>query len=93
MTDEDIEQNTKLFKRYSDLEKSVNDKLHSLEQDSIYEIEKYLEIMRIKDLGRQSNLMKRLVYISLFEKIAYEPLGKDKFRIILYPFTFLSEFL
>ncbi|MDD3263187.1 MAG: recombinase family protein [Candidatus Absconditabacteria bacterium] len=93
MTNGDIEQNTKLFKRYSDLEKSVNDKLHSLEQDSIYEIEKYLEIMRIEDLGNQSSLMKRLVYISLFEKIAYEPLEKDKFRIILYPFTFLSEFL
>jgi hypothetical protein len=49
--------------------------------------------MRIKDLANQTDLTKRLVYILLFEKIIYEPLGSDKFRIILYPFTFLSELL
>ena len=92
-TNENIEQNTRLFKKYSNLEKLVNDRLHTLEQDSIYEIEQYLEIMRIKDLASQPNLMKRLLYISLFEKIAYEPLENDKFNIILYPFNFLSELL
>jgi hypothetical protein len=49
--------------------------------------------MRVRDLSNQSSVMKRLVYLSLFEKIAYEPLGKDKFRIVLYPFIFLSELL
>lgn len=93
ITNEDIEQNTKLFKRYSDLEKSVNDKLYSIEQNSIYELEQYLEMIKIKDFVKQSVWMKRLVYISLFEKIAYEPLKNDKFKIILYPFIFLSELL
>jgi len=93
ITNENIEQNTKLFKRYSDLEKSVNDRLYSIEQDSIYEIEQYLEIMKIKDFVKQSVWMKRLIYILLFDKIIYEPLESDKFRIILYPFTFLSELL
>jgi len=91
--DENIETNTKLFKKYSDLEKSTNDEIHLVEQSSVYKIDKYLEIMRIKDFPAQTSAMKRLVYISLFEKIAYEPLGNDKFKIILYPFTFLSELL
>ncbi|MEI6673506.1 MAG: hypothetical protein WCL02_09855 [bacterium] len=54
ITNEDIEQNTKLFKRYSDLEKSVNDKLYSIEQNSIYELEQYLEMIKIKDFVKQS---------------------------------------
>ncbi|MEI6773869.1 MAG: hypothetical protein WCL18_03510 [bacterium] len=90
---QDIVTNTKLFKKYSDLEQLTNKELYSLEQSSIYRIDKYLEIMRIKDLANQTDLTKRLVYILLFEKIIYEPLGSDKFRIILYPFTFLSELL
>jgi len=91
--DEDIELNTKLFKKYSDLEKTTNDEVYSLEQSSVYRIDRYLEIMKIKDFPIQTSTAKRLVYISLFDKIIYEPLGDDKFNIILYPFTFLSELL
>lgn len=91
--DEDVEMNTKLFKKYSDLENITKDQMHSLEQSSVYRIDKYLEIMKINDLGNQTNSMKRLIYISLFDKIAYEPLEHDKFKVILYPFTFLFELL
>ena len=92
-TKEDIEKNAKLFKRYSNLEKTINDEIHSLEQFSIYKIDKYLEVMRIKNFATQSDSIKRLVYVALFEKIAYEQTGNNKFKIILYPFSFLSILL
>ena len=92
-TKENIEENTKLFKRYSNLEKTINDEIHSLEQSSIYKIDKYLEIMGIKNLANQTASVKRLVYIALFDKIVYEPIQNNKFKIILCPFTFLSVLL
>jgi hypothetical protein len=88
---EQVELYTKLFKKYSDLEHGISKELHAIEQNSILLINKYLDIMNIQDIKRQTEGVRKLVYISLFEKIVYEPLENNKFRIILYPFTFLSN--
>jgi hypothetical protein len=92
-SNEDINTNTKLFKKYSNLFQFTLEELHSIEHNSIYQIDKYLEIINIRDLSNQPESTKRLVYIAIFDKIIYEPLENNKFRIILYPFTFLSELL
>lgn len=90
---DNIESNIKLFKRYSILLKEANHKLFLLEQRWISQINEYLQILWISDLSKQSSHIKRLTYICLFDKIAYEQLGSNDFKIILYPFTFLSELL
>lgn len=91
--DENVELYTKLFKKYSDLVQYASEELHAIEQNSILLIDKYLDIMNIQNIKNQPEWTKRFIYISLFDKIIYEPLDGNRFRVILHPFTFLSELL
>jgi hypothetical protein len=92
--DDEIETNTKNFKKYSDLEKITSDKIHALEQNSIYMIDKYLEIMKVRDFPNQTTRIKRLVYISLLDKVVFDKkIDNGKYKLILYPFSFVCKLL
>ena len=92
--DDKIEANTKNFKKYSDLAKITSDEINALEQNSIYMIDKYLEIMKVRDFPNQTTRIKRLVYISLLDKVVFDKkLDNGKYKLILYPFSFVCKLL
>lgn len=86
-----IEANLKSFKRYLSLEEEYIKKEKYL-SGTLYEaIDKYLEISKIKQIKNESFLARRIFYMNVFKRITYSPISKDKFKLVLEPFTFLSD--
>ena len=92
-TGEDIKLNSKYLQQFKMLEESSVLKENKL-SDTLYGlIEKYLDIIRIKDIKKETYLTKSFFYSMVFQKIIYCPTSDSGFKLKLEPFTFLCEFL
>lgn len=92
-TKEDTEFNLKSYQQYKAREESaILKESHLL--DSLYSyVEKYLEIVKIKDIKKETYSTKRFFYQIVFQKIIYRRIAENQFQLILEPFTFLPKLL
>jgi len=91
INDNDIELHLKSMKKYQLLEDEYVQKERNIEDDLYGSIEKYLEIIKIKDIRKEDYFTRRLFCQTLFQKIIYCPTSADDFKLIIEPFTFISE--
>ena len=89
----DIEEAARLHKAYDNNEKIAREELSNIEAQTTLEIEKYLNVLQIKDIKTQPYTTKSQIYPILFEKITLIPTGNsdNDFHVVLTPFTFVSE--